>query len=345
MTLQTFFFLIVAFINVKAQCTTFEGSITTSASKTLEEFNINLVDLNMDLRFPLFEGFDTYSTINNKVQIATFDLRQDVVKENFDFRKYIFFGSEVSQYFAYKSYCFESQTKAYFIFIRKQDYKSFHDCTKPLQVSQSKILAYLRNLVKIFVEFESNKINAIAFGRFNLGCNSEDVTLPLINDLNILYPSDNEMYLHFYKSRLVKSGLERKIEEIMSPRKVRINKSLSVPNVNHPKKIIALRWNAYPFIDLMQEATSHIMSGYYHLSPQLLIKNPIILLFKECKVLSKEFKDRSRKKLSAQKIKKLLKILKSKDIEETPQYSDNSSASLSRNSGSQSSVWSELPTE
>lgn len=155
-------------------------------------------------------------------------------------------------------YCFENTNFGALLFVQNQITFDLSDCAKQW-ISDSCSGRYMVNLLNILKSYEEKRIRILPLSSFELGCNAEDATIPLILNPGILYQDNDKLYHDFYKKKTKIIAKDKETAKNI----ISLYTSEDLQIVNHflscsEFDIKPFVLNAYAFIYIFKEVVSTI---------------------------------------------------------------------------------------
>lgn len=177
-----------------------------------------------------------------------FDFDDLTLRKNFELRKELFLESDLTYFFPHRICFFKNSLQGYISFVKKVQYKDVYSCSKKMNYGEQ--IVYLQNLTDLFVALEDRKIHVILFESSKIGCTLERITIPLFSNLNSIYPSNDEVYRHYYRKKL-KSG-----KQVWSKILLDLYTGNALNKISNSKPEGAIVLNAYSFLYVLQMVCS-----------------------------------------------------------------------------------------
>lgn len=315
----------VLYIQITTKCICLNGDTDEALQQELQKlgFDANTfkkVSDNNDYR-----GLDLYMK-NEKgkereTQLMSFDLRDEALKSNFDFRKTFFFGAAAIKRIPYRPYCFQSSTRGFLLFEISMPYLRIDDCLDSQQ-PRRKAMTYLNNLAKIFVDYEAQNVRIATSRLFSVGCTVQASEHPVFLDLNIFYNKNDALYRHYFHKNLMKNKefttnikrLYLENEAMNAPR----------PAVSNNAKPIVL--NGYVFASLMSSVAYNFK--LFYLNPmEYEINDPLMALKERLDEHVNELRKMKKMFISAEDLVEIFNMANL--VKTAPQFSRSSDRSPS----------------
>ena len=129
-----------------------------------------------------------------RLQLASFDLTDPVLRDNFTFRKHLLLQPASTPYFPYSTLCFEDAAQGHLLFVRSAEFESFYRCSAHRLLDAQFLVHYLASLAGLFREYEGRGVVLANFDAYNFGCDPAHPAEARVSNLHIAFREGGEMY-------------------------------------------------------------------------------------------------------------------------------------------------------